>query len=57
MADDGTLAPPDNGSARSSEVGLRIVSAAALALIAFAALWGGVLPFAGLVLVIALLMS
>ncbi|WP_072392750.1 phosphatidate cytidylyltransferase [Hyphomicrobium sp. CS1GBMeth3] len=59
MEDDGTLAPSQDGSARPnpSQVGLRIVSAVALALIAFAALWGGVLPFAGLVLVIALVMS
>lgn len=60
MEEDGTLtAPPAESTRRASpsQVGLRIVSAAALALIAFAALWGGVLPFAALVLVIALVMS
>jgi phosphatidate cytidylyltransferase len=59
MEDDGTLAPGPNGVAPShaANIGLRLVSAAALAIIAFAAAWGGVLPFAGVVLAVALLMS
>lgn len=60
MQDDGTLAPAPEGSIpapQPSQVGLRVVSAVALALIAFACAWGGVLPFAGLALVVALLMS
>lgn len=58
MEEDGTLAPTHDGTARSpSHVGLRIVTAAALAIIAFAAAWAGVLPFAAVVLAIAVLMS
>lgn len=60
MEDDGTLAPPADGTAppsQPSHVGLRIASAAGLAIIAFAAAWAGVLPFAGLVLAVALVLS
>lgn len=60
MEDDGTLAPPADAIASpspSSQVWLRVVSAVALGIIAFAAGWGGVVPFAGLALVVALLMS
>jgi phosphatidate cytidylyltransferase len=60
MNDDGTLTPDSDAIApaqQPSHVALRAASALGLALVAFAATWGGVLPFAGLVLVIALAMS
>lgn len=42
---------------QSAQVMLRVVSAIGLALIAFAALWGGVLSFGALILVLALIVS
>lgn len=58
--DHGTLVPTADEIApppQSPQVWLRIVSAIGLAIIAFAAAWGGVLPFAGLVLAVALVLS
>lgn len=59
MEDDGTLALPADESAppQSTQLWLRAVSAIGLAIVTFAAAWAGVLPFAALVLVVALLMS
>ena len=60
MNDDGTLAPASDEIAPPSQparVVLRATSALGLATVAFAATWAGVLPFAALVLVIALVMS
>jgi phosphatidate cytidylyltransferase len=60
MNDDGSLAPaPDEiaPASQPSHILLRAASALGLATIAFAAAWAGVLPFAALVLVVALLMS
>ena len=60
MNDDGTLIPDSDAIApaqQPSHVALRVASALGLATVAFAATWGGVLPFAALVLVIALAMS
>ncbi len=60
MQDDGTLAPLPNDAVppkAGSHIALRAVSALGLAIIAFAAAWGGVLAFAAFVLVVALFMS
>ncbi|MGE0024632.1 MAG: phosphatidate cytidylyltransferase [Hyphomicrobium sp.] len=61
MQDDGTLAPPPDDfvppKPDASHVALRTASAVGLAIIAFAAAWGGVLPFAAFVLAVALFMS
>jgi len=58
MENDGTVAQPANEIApQPSEIWLRAVSAIGLGIIAFASAWAGVLPFAGLVLAVALLMS
>lgn len=61
MENDGSLAPPDHDIApvaqSQSHVVLRVVSALGLAIVAFAAAWAGVLPFALLVLAVALVMS
>ena len=58
MENDGTVAPPaDEIAPQRSQIWLRAVSAIGLGIIAFASAWAGVLPFAGLVLAVALLMS
>ncbi|WP_295557302.1 phosphatidate cytidylyltransferase [uncultured Hyphomicrobium sp.] len=59
MEEQGTLASADEIAppSQASQVWLRVVSAIGLAIIAYAATWGGVLPFAGFVLAVALLLS
>jgi phosphatidate cytidylyltransferase len=60
MEDNGTLAHPTNEMsppAQSARVLLRATSGLGLAAIAFAAAWAGVLPFAGMVLAVALVVS
>ncbi|MBL8844298.1 MAG: phosphatidate cytidylyltransferase [Hyphomicrobium zavarzinii] len=59
MEEDGTLAEPRiiAPPPKSSDLWSRAASAIALAVVAFGLAWAGVLPFAGLVLVVALVMS
>jgi phosphatidate cytidylyltransferase len=51
------MEPAAPSSARLGDVWLRVVSAVALAVISFGLAWAGVMPFAALVLVIALVIS
>jgi phosphatidate cytidylyltransferase len=59
MEDDGTVAEPGTivPPAKLSDLWLRALSAIVLAALAFALAWAGVLPFAALVLAVALIMS
>lgn len=59
MEDDGTVAEPGTivPPAKLSDLWLRALSAIVLAALAFALAWAGVLPFAVLVLAVALIMS
>jgi phosphatidate cytidylyltransferase len=59
MEDDGTVADPGTlvPQAKLSDLWLRALSALVLAAVAFGLAWAGVLPFAALVLAVALIMS